>query len=49
MSHDPWHDTRASRKSSITFIVTIIPAASYSIVSEHATILLSTLNKDAIV
>ena len=47
MSHDLWHDTRASGKISITFIVTIIVAASSFVVSENATRILSTLNKDA--
>jgi len=49
VSRDPSHDARASGKSLITFIVTIIAAASSSVVSDHATKLLSTLNKDAAV
>ena len=49
MSHDPWHDVRASGKSSITFIVTIIVATSSSVISEHAIIILSTLKNDAAV
>ena len=36
-------------KSSITFLVTIIASVSSFFVSDHATRLLSTLNKDAIV
>ena len=49
MSHDPSHDARESGKSSITFIVTIIAAASSSVISEHAIRILSTLNNDAAV
>ena len=49
MSHDPWHDVRAPGKSLITFIVTIIAAASSSVISEHAIKILSTLNNDATV
>ena len=49
MSRDPWHDARASGKSSITFIVTIIVATSSSVISEHAIRILSTLNNDATV
>ena len=49
MSHDPSHDVKASGKSSITFIVTIIAASSSSVVSEHAIRLLSTLNNHATV
>ena len=49
MSRDPWHDARESGKSSITFIVTIIAAASYFVISEHAIIILSTLNNDAVI